>query len=217
MEQSFIPAREDANADVYLCLFPYLKQFLAFDAREGQSRVMLLSVDDVLGEEFYRTVETEISEMLRESSEYPLAHLMNLPGQIEETVRGVAVTFILDRIGIRTNPEDPEDVMVFAVGGGGPAAPPDVALQGLQVAAAIPVRHRPKLRVGAEDRRYDRGAELHRSSIPTPQHRRDRSRGCAGLLQSLGEPQLAAASKPGVRSSRPFATLYMVCVCRALM
>ena len=132
MEQPFIPAPEDANADVYLCLFPYLKQFLAFDAREGQSRVMLLSVDDVLGEEFYRTVETEISEMLRESSEYPLAHLMNLPGQIEEAVRGVAVTFILDRIGIRTNPEDPEDVMVFAVGGGGPAAPPDVALQGLK-------------------------------------------------------------------------------------
>ena len=80
---------------------------------------MLLNTDDVFDEEFYRAVEAEFSETLRSSSEFLFSHFINLPITIEETVRDIAMTFILDRLGVQVDDEDEiPSVVVYVVSGG---------------------------------------------------------------------------------------------------
>ena len=80
---------------------------------------MLLNTDDVFDEEFYRTVEAEFSETLRSSSDFLFSHFMNLPVSIEESVRDIAMTFILDRLGVQVDNEDEiPSVVVYVVSGG---------------------------------------------------------------------------------------------------
>ena len=79
----------------------------------------MLNTDDVFDEEFYRTVEAEFSETLRASSDFLFSHFMNLSVTIEETVRDIAMTFILDRLGVQIDDEDEiPSVVVYVVSGG---------------------------------------------------------------------------------------------------
>ena len=81
--------------------------------------MLLLNTDDVFDEEFYRTVEAEFSETLRASSDFLFSHFMNLPVTIEETVRDIAMTFILDRLDVQIDDEDElPSVVVYVVSGG---------------------------------------------------------------------------------------------------
>ena len=134
MEQLFNPQMPDGvRPDIQLCIFPHLREFLVFDSREGQPQVLLLSADEVFGEEFYRTVEAEFSEALRESSDFPFSHLINLPMHIEETVRDVAMTFILDRLGVQVDEDDEiPAVVVYVVSGGALATQNERVLGGLK-------------------------------------------------------------------------------------
>jgi hypothetical protein len=105
--------------DIQLCLFPHLPEFLVIDSREENPRVLLLNTNDVFDEEFYRTVESEFSDALRGSSDFLFSHFMNLPVSIEESVRDIAMTFILDRLGVQVdNEEDIPAVVVYVVSGG---------------------------------------------------------------------------------------------------
>ena len=105
--------------DIQLCLFPHLPEFLVIDSREENPRVLLLNTNDVFDEEFYRTVESEFSDTLRGSSDFLFSHFMNLPVSIEESVRDIAMTFILDRLGVPVdNEEDIPAVVVYVVSGG---------------------------------------------------------------------------------------------------
>ena len=107
MEQFFNPAHPEAGfPDIQLCLFPHLRQFLVFDSRAGQPQVQELSTDEILGDEFFRAVEHEFSHALRETGDYPLAHLMNMTMHFEETIREVAMMFILERLGVRISDFD---------------------------------------------------------------------------------------------------------------
>ena len=60
----------------------------------------------MFNEEFYRTVESLFSETLRSSNEFLFSHLINLPVVIDETMRDIAMTFILDRLGLEVDDED---------------------------------------------------------------------------------------------------------------
>ena len=80
---------------------------------------MLLNTDDIFDEEFYRTVEAEFSETLRSSSDFLFSHFMNLPVSIEESVRDIAMTFILDRLGVQVDNEDEIPLVVAYVVSGG--------------------------------------------------------------------------------------------------
>ena len=105
--------------DIQLCLFPHLPEFLVIDSREENPRVLLLNTNDVFDEEFYRTVESEFSDELRGSSDFLFSHFMNLPVSIEESVRDIAMTFILDRLGVQVDSEeDIPAVVVYVVSGG---------------------------------------------------------------------------------------------------
>ena len=121
MEQMFNPQLPGGGRpDIQLCIFPHLPEFLVIDSREENPRVLLLNTDDVFDEEFYRAVESEFSETLRSSSEFLFSHFMNLPITVEETVRDIAMSFILDRIGVRMDQEEDEmpTVVVYVVSGG---------------------------------------------------------------------------------------------------
>jgi hypothetical protein len=110
---------EGENPDLQLYIFPHLREFLTIDLREGQPQLLLLNTVDVFDEEFFRTVETEFSQAVREESQFPFAHLINLPLRLEEIIRGVAMTSILERLGI--DPDDEEQVpsvVVFVISGG---------------------------------------------------------------------------------------------------
>ncbi len=133
MEQLFNPQLPGGGRpDIQLCIFPHLPEFLVIDAREENPQVLVLSTDDVFNEEFYRTVESEFSETLRSSRESLFSHLVNLPIVIDETVRDIAMTFILDRLGVQVDDEDEiPSVVVYVVSGGALAAHTEKILDGL--------------------------------------------------------------------------------------
>lgn len=134
MEQLFNPQLPGGGRpDIQLCIFPHLPEFLVIDSREETPQVMLLNTDDVFDEEFYRTVESEFSETLRSSSEFLFSHFMNLPFSIEESVRDIAMTFILDRLGVQVDAEDEiPSVVVYVVSGGALTSHSGKILDGLK-------------------------------------------------------------------------------------
>jgi len=112
-----VPSGE-GRPDIHLCIFPHLREFLVADLREGHRRFLLLNTGEVIQGEFFRALEEEFSETLREETDLPFTHLINLPLRLEEMIRGVAMTFILKRLGIDPEAEDAPSVMVFVVSGG---------------------------------------------------------------------------------------------------
>ncbi len=134
MEELFNTRLPDGTKpDVQLCIFPHLKEFLTIDLRPQEPEILLLSTDDVFVDEFFKSVEADFSDAVREEADYPFAHLMNLPLRLEEAIRDTAMTFILDRLGIR--PDDDEEiptVVVFIVSGGALTAQSERVLEGLK-------------------------------------------------------------------------------------
>ena len=134
MEELFTPHLPGgARPGIQLCIFPHLPEFLVIDSREEDPQVMLLNTDDVFDEEFYRTVEAEFSETLRSSSDFLFSHFMNLPVSIEESVRDIAMTFILDRLGVHVDNEDEiPSIVVYVVSGGALTSHAQNILDGLK-------------------------------------------------------------------------------------
>ena len=124
---------EGERPDIQLYIFPHLREFITVDLREEMSRVSLLDTGDLFNEEFFRCVETEFSQAIREGTEFPFSHLMNLPMRLEEAIRGLAMNFILERLGV--DPEDEEDlpsVVVFVISGGALALHSEKLVKSLQ-------------------------------------------------------------------------------------
>jgi hypothetical protein len=113
------PLPEGERPDLQLYIFPHLQEFLTIDLRDGSPHIMLLNTADVFGEDFFKAVEEEFSLAAREENEFPFAHLINLPLRLEEIIRGVAITCILEHLGIDSDDEEHlPTVVVFVVSGG---------------------------------------------------------------------------------------------------
>ena len=134
MEQLFNPELPGGGRpDIQLCIFPHLPEFLVVDSRAENPQVLVLNTDDVFDDEFYRTVESEFSESLRSPGEFVFSHLINLPIIVEETVRDIAMTFILDRLGVQVDDEDEiPSVVVYVVSGGALSTHTGKILEGLK-------------------------------------------------------------------------------------
>lgn len=117
--------------DITLAIFPHLREFLVIDTRSERADVSVLTTDAVFNDEYYRAVESEFGSMLREGGDRPFLHLMHLPGQLDDILRGVAMNFILDRLGVDFHDEDnlPE-VVVFVISGPTLAIPQDQVVAG---------------------------------------------------------------------------------------
>ena len=119
--------------DIQVCIFPHLKEFLAIDLREEPRRLLLLHTEDVFVEEFFKSVEEEFSEVLREDTQSPFDHFINLPLRLEEVIRETAMSFILEQLGVR--PEDTEqfpNVVVFVICGGALTSHSEQVVDGLR-------------------------------------------------------------------------------------
>lgn len=141
MEQQFGPGPfEGGHPDLQFCIFPHLRDLMVFDTRPGEPRVRMLNTDEFLGDEFFSAVEAEFSHALRHTGEFPFAHLMNLTMHFEETVREIAMSFILDRLGVRLhsepgteiNPDDLPGVIVYVISGNAAAVHSEVVLEALR-------------------------------------------------------------------------------------
>ena len=118
--------------DIQLCIFPHLKEFLVIDLRDGTQGIQLLHTAEVFNDDFFSSVEEELSQTIHEETGFPFAHLINLSLRLEEAVRGTAMTFILNRLGVTPDTEPVPSVIVFIVSGGALGAQPDVVLDGLK-------------------------------------------------------------------------------------
>ena len=87
------------RADISLCIFPHLREFLVFDLRRDEPRATLLSATEVFDEPFLDKLEQGFREIARQPTEHPFAHFMDLPLRVEELVREVGMLTILDRLG----------------------------------------------------------------------------------------------------------------------
>jgi hypothetical protein len=120
------------NPDLHLCIFPHTKEFLAIDLREQPAKITLLNTSEVFTHDFFETVQVEISDAVRAENEFSFAHLINLPLRLEEAIRDIAMTFILERLGVAPDAEAIPTVIVFIISGGALAAQPQVVLEGLK-------------------------------------------------------------------------------------
>ena len=119
--------------DIQLCIFPHLKEFLVVDLREDPKRVLLMNTGDVFVDEFFKSVEAEFSEVLREETAFPFSLFINLPLRLEEVMRETAMTFILDRLDIQLGDEEEiPNVVVFVISGGALTSRADQVLDGLR-------------------------------------------------------------------------------------
>jgi hypothetical protein len=94
------------NADVTLCIFPHLREFIAIDARKdrpGGPAVLNLSISNILGEDFYTKVEHDFSKMIRRH-DVGFLELMGIPQQVEAVVRANSLKRIIAELGINIDP-----------------------------------------------------------------------------------------------------------------
>ncbi len=119
--------------DITLAIFPHLREFLVIDTRGTAADIAVMSTDSVFNDEYYRAVESEFGSLLREGGDRPFLHLMHLPGQLDDILRGIAMNFILDRLGVNFHDEDnlPE-VVVFVISGPTLAIPQDQVVAGFE-------------------------------------------------------------------------------------
>ncbi len=125
------PLPSGRRPDITLAIFPHLQEFIAVDLRRSPAAVALVATGEVFNEEYFRAVESEFAATLRAGQDHPFAHLMNMPTQVDDIVRGVAMNVILDRLGVDFHDEDnlPE-VVVFVISGPILAAPVDQLVEG---------------------------------------------------------------------------------------
>lgn len=117
--------------DITLAIFPHLQEFVVVDTRGQSAEVRLLSTEEVFNDEYYRTVESEFAAALREGGDRPFLHLMHLPNQVDDIVRGVAMHYILEKLGVDYHDEDQlPEVVVFVISGPTLAIPTDQVVAG---------------------------------------------------------------------------------------
>ena len=90
------------NADITLCIFPHLREFIAVDARETRANgptVLTLSISNILGEDFYSSIERDFSKMIRRK-DIGFLELMGIPQQVEAVVRSNSLKRIIAELGI---------------------------------------------------------------------------------------------------------------------
>ena len=118
MEELFdLGQKGPEHMDISLCIFPHLEEFLVIDLRWGTPRISLLNTADVFGDSFFSKIDHGFSQILREPSEHPFAHIMDLPLRVEELVREAGMLSILDRLGERGKEDEIPTVAVYIIGG----------------------------------------------------------------------------------------------------
>ena len=90
----------EEQAELSICIFPHLAEFLVIDARkenpQGPSLFQFTS-EQVLDERFYKETESDFSQLLRQRDQ-PISYLIGIPQQLEETLKRKALEAILSAL-----------------------------------------------------------------------------------------------------------------------
>jgi len=133
MEHLFEPRLPNGERpDIQVCIFPHLTEFLVIDLRKKLPRVHLLNTREVFKEDFFVNAEAEFSHALRHECDFSFSYLMNLPLRMEEGLREVAMTAILERLGIHPHGDSLPSVVVFVLSGGALAMHSEQVIDGLK-------------------------------------------------------------------------------------
>ena len=112
------PLPNGRQPDIRIAIFPHLREFIVIDTRRQPAEVIRMATDDVFDGDYYREVEREFAGALREGQAHPFLHLMHLPNQVDEIVRGVAMNRIMARLGVDFHREEElPEVVVFVISG----------------------------------------------------------------------------------------------------
>ncbi len=118
MEELFNLGREGLErTDINLWIFPHLAEIMAIDLRWGSPKVAVLEAENLFGDSFFSRVEQGFSQILRERTEYPFAHLIDLPVKVEELIRETGMMAILDKLGHQEGEGEFPTLAVFIVSG----------------------------------------------------------------------------------------------------
>ena len=118
MEELFdLGQKGPEHTDISLCIFPHLREFVAIDLRWDSPQVRLLKAEDVFADHFFDRIEQGFSQILRERTDHPFAHLIDLPLKVEELVREAGMVSILARLGEREGDGEFPTVAVFIISG----------------------------------------------------------------------------------------------------
>ena len=182
------------TADITLCIFPHLKEFIAVDAREGRPggpAVLRLSISNILGEDFYARVESDFSKIIRRP-DIGFLDLMSIPQQVEAIVRTNSLKRIIAELGVNlpesgNEPGGTVGVLFFA----GPL----LALEGPLLGEAMQEMFGNKLSPHAREQLIDQLLELmdqERSSI-----RETTKQDIASLISGKGGPYVTIWESSG--------------------
>jgi len=109
----------DSDPEIELCIFPHLQEFIVIDRRETPPNVQLLHATAVFDSEFNDCVQFEISNFLKDNDTFPFTHIMDMPNKIEEIIRGLAMSFILETLDINTDDyESVPSIVAYVISGG---------------------------------------------------------------------------------------------------
>ena len=109
------------KAEISLCIFPNLGEFVAIDARPGlagRPRFEVLRVEDVFDEGFFSRLEAEFGKLLRRQ-EKPFLRLLSLPQEVEGLIRLHGFRAILRRLNVDVDEETdaaPSVAVLFLTG-----------------------------------------------------------------------------------------------------
>ena len=93
-------AGPERKADITLCLFPHLREFVAVDLRDSLPdgpAVRLLSFDDIFNEDFVGGVESGFSKLIRRGN-LGLAEMMSMPQEVENLIRAESLKVVVKRL-----------------------------------------------------------------------------------------------------------------------
>ncbi len=105
------------SADIHVCIFPNLEEFMVIDVRDpGEPDLRLASVHDLLSEGYLSELEREFSKLLRAEGP-PFVNLMLLAARVQEMVTERGVARLIEVLSGGTADGEPPRVALFLAAG----------------------------------------------------------------------------------------------------
>ena len=105
------------KADISLCIFPHIGEFMVIDMRSSNPQLVVLNTKDVFDDSFFDRIESAFSEALRKNIDHTFSHFLDLPIKLEELIRENGMIAILEHLGGKTINEDYPVISVFIITG----------------------------------------------------------------------------------------------------
>lgn len=105
------------SADIHVCIFPNLEEFMVIDVRKpGEPDLRLASVHDLLTEDYLGELEREFSNLLRAEGP-PFVNLMLLAARVQEMVTERGVARLIEVLSGGAADGEPPRVALFLAAG----------------------------------------------------------------------------------------------------